>query len=409
MAAKMHKTAQKKWPMVKLGEVLKPLGREESVDPMKEYRLLGIRLDGQGPFLRETVTGSQTAATKFFRVVKGDFIYSRLFAWRGAFGIIGNELDGCYVSNEFPTFRPLEEKIDITYLSYWFRLRPVLDRVAADCTGSTPLTRNRYKENFFLSLQIPLPPLSEQRRIVAKINHLAAKIEQARGLRQHLLQVASAPSASAIRETFSGLLKHTPVSTLGEMTVIIGGGSLPKLDPTDKNNKDTEILLVKVSDMNAPGNEVRLRNSALRLAQDSPQIARLRLLPAGSVIFPKRGGAIATNKKRLLARRAALDPNLMGVFARDANHLDSEYLLNWFVSFDLAKMQTGTSVPQINKSDIEPLRISVPPIEEQHRIVAYLDGVQAKVDQLKALQEKTAAELDALLPSILDKAFKGEL
>ncbi len=46
MAAKMHKTAQKKWPMVKLGEVLKPLGREESVDPMKEYRLLGIRLDG---------------------------------------------------------------------------------------------------------------------------------------------------------------------------------------------------------------------------------------------------------------------------------------------------------------------------------------------------------------------------
>lgn len=46
---------------------------------------------------------------------------------------------------------------------------------------------------------------------------------------------------------------------------------------------------------------------------------------------------------------------------------------------------------------------------EQRRIVAHLDSLQAKVDGLKRLQEQTAAELDALLPSILDKAFKGEL
>ncbi len=42
-------------------------------------------------------------------------------------------------------------------------------------------------------------------------------------------------------------------------------------------------------------------------------------------------------------------------------------------------------------------------------IVAYLDSLQAKVDALKALQAETAAELDALLPAVLDKAFKGEL
>ena len=48
-------------------------------------------------------------------------------------------------------------------------------------------------------------------------------------------------------------------------------------------------------------------------------------------------------------------------------------------------------------------------VQEQRRIVAYLDGLQAKVDRLKALQAQTRAELDALLPSILDRAFKGEL
>ena len=92
------------WPTVKLGDLLARAAREEAVDPSEEYRLLGIRLEGQGPFLRETVMGTQTSATKLFRVAKGDFIYSRLFACRGAFGVISEALDGCYVSSEFPTF-----------------------------------------------------------------------------------------------------------------------------------------------------------------------------------------------------------------------------------------------------------------------------------------------------------------
>src|SRR5437899_3659508 len=104
------------WPTVRLGDVLKPTERGETVDAAKEYRLLGVRLDGQGPFLRETVTGTQTSATKLFRVTKGDFIYSRLFACRGAFGVISKELDGCFVSAEFPTFIPLPGKFDVEYL-----------------------------------------------------------------------------------------------------------------------------------------------------------------------------------------------------------------------------------------------------------------------------------------------------
>jgi type I restriction enzyme S subunit len=54
-------------------------------------------------------------------------------------------------------------------------------------------------------------------------------------------------------------------------------------------------------------------------------------------------------------------------------------------------------------------QIPLPPLPEQQRIVAYLDGLQAKVDALKKRQAETAAELDALLPSVLDKAFKGDL
>jgi len=190
----------KPWPTVRLGEVLTPTVRGESVDASKEYRLLGIRLDGQGPFLRETVMGTQTSATKLFCVAENDFIYSRLFACRGAFGVISKELDGCYVSSEFPAFVPVPGKIDVEYLKYWFRLPSVIATVDADCSGSTPLTRNRFKENFFRALEIPLPPLAEQRRVVARIEELAAKIHEARTLRHQAAEEAEALMAGVERE-----------------------------------------------------------------------------------------------------------------------------------------------------------------------------------------------------------------
>ena len=58
---------------------------------------------------------------------------------------------------------------------------------------------------------------------------------------------------------------------------------------------------------------------------------------------------------------------------------------------------------------MESIPIPLPPMSDQRRIVAYLDSLQAQVDELTALQDATQAELDALLPSVLDKAFRGEL
>lgn len=63
----------------------------------------------------------------------------------------------------------------------------------------------------------------------------------------------------------------------------------------------------------------------------------------------------------------------------------------------------------ISGSNAKSFQVPVPPIEDQHRIVGELDALQLQVDALKKLQAETAAELDALMPSILDKAFKGEL
>ncbi|OQK15944.1 hypothetical protein AU255_17360 [Methyloprofundus sedimenti] len=130
-------------------DFVQQIDRFEQVDPEKEYQLLGMRSRIAGPFIRETKQGTEVSASKLNKVKQGDFIYSRLFAWQGSFGLIPAEMDGCYVSNEFPIFNLDNEKIISEYLVYWFALPHIQKHVEADCSGSTPGTRNRYKEFFF--------------------------------------------------------------------------------------------------------------------------------------------------------------------------------------------------------------------------------------------------------------------
>lgn len=90
-----------------------------------------------------------------------------------------------------------------------------------------------------------------------------------------------------------------------------------------------------------------------------------------------------------------------------------DYLYRYFQSptywAQIADEKEGTGQPNLNGSKLAELNVPIPPSDEQRRIVAHLDALQAKVDALKALQQQTAAELDALLPAILDRAFKGEI
>jgi type I restriction enzyme M protein len=161
----------KSWPISKVGSLVTPIDRSETVQLDKEYKLLGVRLDFRGAFLREVVTGSTSSATKLNQVKAGDFIYSRLFAWRGSFGIIPPELDGCYVSNEFPLWEIDETKVKKDFLLEWLRLPTTLAEVERCCTGSTPQSRNRFKEEFFLGLDMPLPKdMSVQDDLIRELN-----------------------------------------------------------------------------------------------------------------------------------------------------------------------------------------------------------------------------------------------
>ena len=391
----------KPWPTVRLGEVLTPTERGETVDAVKEYRLLGVRLDGQGPFLRETLLGTQTSATKLFRVVTGDFIYSRLFACRGAFGVINKELDGCYVSGEFPSFVPVPGKVDVEFLKYWFRLPSVITTVDADCSGSTPLTRNRFKEHFFLALEIPLPPLAEQRRVVARIEELAAQIHEARTLRHQATEDADAlPVAMAHR------------GDLAESAKERAGWKRKRMADVVQFVNDSHKVVPNLSYPN-----LGIYSFGRGLFHKPPidglatSAIALRRVKAGQFIY-----------SRLFAFEGAygrVTPEFNGCFVSqeyptfdcDAHQVRPEFLAAYFKPPHLWKLvAAGSKGLGDRRQRVQPAQVLahelwLPPIAWQNRLAE----VQTEVDALKRLQAETAAELDALLPGILDRAFKGEL
>jgi len=378
-----------------------PTERGETVDAAKEYRLLGIRLEGQGPFLRETLMGTQTSATKLFRVTAGDFIYSRLFACRGAFGVINKELDGCYVSGEFPTFVPVPGKVDVEFLKYWFRLPTVIATVDADCSGSTPLTRNRFKENFFLKLEIPLPPLAEQRRVVERIEEMAAQIHEARTLRHQ-----AAEEAEAI------LVAMAHRADLDQSAKERAGWKRKRLSDVVRFVDDSHKVELDRSYPNLGiysfGRGLFHKPPIDGLATSATALRRVR---SGQFIY-----------SRLFAFEGAygrVTPEFDGAFVSqeyptfdcDSRQVRAEFLAAYFkpghiwTSVAAGSKGLGHRRQRVQPAHLLAHELWIPPTAWQDRLAE----VQVEADALKRLQAETAAELDALLPALLDRAFKGEL
>ena len=325
---------------------------------------------------------------------------------------------------------------------------------------------------FLEKAQIPLPPLPEQHRIVAKIEELFTKLDaginelhkaqsQLKQYRQSVLKAAFegklteawraehqdkiepasvllerilkerrekweaeqlkqmqakgkmpkddkwkvkykepvAPDTGDLPELPNGW-RWTTVGSIG----LVASGQTPK--GINDLNLDGEIPFYKISDMNKLGNERFMR--AAEIALDDDQTARLgiHVRERGTVIFPKRGGAIATNKKRILSRPSAYDLNIMGVLPYI---VPTDFFYQWLLSIDLAALADGSNVPQINHKDIDPLPFPLPPLSEQQAIVSEVESRLSVADEVEKTITAELKRAEQLRQSILKRAFSGKL
>lgn len=379
------------YPKVSLGELLRLERRPVKVRSDEKYQEIGIYCFGRGIFHKTPRTGFEVGDKDLFLLQEGDFILQVTFAWEGAVAIVSAAENGMYGSTRFPTFRVDEKRCVPQFLIHYFKTEDGLQQLVKICPGSAG--RNRV-----LSIKrigevlVPLPPLEEQQRIVVRIEELAANIENARALRKQAAQEADALIVSThLQLAGSRIKKLADLLVLDERQVEItatgaypqvgvkgfGGGLFPKgailgtQTTYKKFNKLYKGALV-MSQVKGWEGAVGVCGSELAGHFVSPEYRTFRCIPSET------------------------RPDYLAALVRT----------EWFWGrLKDATRGVGARRERTRTEQFLNLQISIPDVEKQE----IGERIFAEVDALKVMQARTATELDALAPSILHKAFRGEL
>ncbi len=384
-------TSTNGWPLVPLGELLTKNERTVSLVPAEKYREVTIRLWGKGVILRRIVAGAEIAAERRFCVSADQFIVSRIDARNGAMGIVPPDLDNAVVTNDFPSFDANPAKLLPAFLGWLSRTQGFVDLCRAASEGTT--NRVRLKEDRFLRMSIPLPSLEEQRRIVSRVGRLAGKINDIRQSKREIEDQARA----LLQSKFSQIVENAPrqkmacIAPLVRRRVeLLPGAEYPELG------------------IRSFGKGTFHKPALDYLAVGTKKLYRIE---PGDLVFNNVfawEGAIAVaqpeDQGRVGSHRFVTCVPQAGVAA-------AEFLCFYFLTPEgLEKI--GEASPggagrnrTLGLEKLAEIEVPVPRYEQQLRFCR----LQQRVCSMRVTREAAAKELDALLPAILDRAFRGEL
>jgi type I restriction enzyme S subunit len=183
------------YPLAQMSQFLRLRKEFFTIDDAATYQLVTVQLHARGIRERQQLAGVEIKTKRQQRIQAGDLLVAEIDAKVGGFGIVPTELSGAIVSSHYFLYEIDTSQIDPRYLEYYLKSgRPEQD-VQQFVKGSVNYAAIR--PHHFPQLHMPLPPLDEQRRIVARMEALAGRIAEAQGLQDGVLNESVAVLASA--------------------------------------------------------------------------------------------------------------------------------------------------------------------------------------------------------------------
>ncbi|EHM09448.1 restriction endonuclease S subunit [Thermanaerovibrio velox DSM 12556] len=167
-----------------------------------------------------------------------------------------------------------------------------------------------------------------------------------------------------------------------------------------------EIPFFKVSDMNIRGNEKYLHVCANTVSMAVAQDLGATVLPAGTIVFPKVGGALLTNKRRIAANQCCIDNNMMGCVVRNGNR-DFLFLIMNYI--DLGQIAKPGPVPAISEGEVREIRVALPSAPEQTAIVRFLDYKDRRIRRSIRAKQKLIKLLEEYRQALIHQAVTGKI
>lgn len=379
------------WANARMGDVAPLVRRPVETIADKTYREIGIRSFGKGVFHKTPTTGLEIGSKRVFAVEPGDLLFNIVFAWEGAVAVASPSERGMIGSHRFLTCLVDKTRADARYLNYWFSRGEGRDRLLWASPGGAGRNRTLGIEKL-AAIEVPLPPLEEQRRIVARIDALAAKITEARGLREEAAEASRLLLRAIIRADANGrIVRVRDIATLRSPDVHVAPDQEYQFAGVYSFGRGVFRSVRKM------GNEFSY-----------PRLTRVR---EGEFIYPKLmawegalgvvpsecdGMVVSTEFPVFEIDRAVIAPEVLDTHFRSPEVWPS-----------LAGQSGGTNVRRrrLNPQDFLDLEVPLPSKATQQQLV---DTIR-RLREVSRLRTESGPELDALLPAILDRAFKGEL
>jgi type I restriction enzyme S subunit len=192
------------WKRTRLGSVMRQASDVVTVKADGSYPNLGIYSFGRGLFEKPNIDGARTSAKVLNLVHAGQFIYSRLFAFEGAYGFVLPAFDKCFVSNEFPTFDPDPAMLDVRWLASYLRSPDRWAELAGSSKG-LGVRRQRVPVEAVLAYKVWLPPIEQQHAMV----RAAESLDAVRQARVQSDQRAKSLVAAALNQAFAALAQQS--------------------------------------------------------------------------------------------------------------------------------------------------------------------------------------------------------
>jgi len=402
------------WPRVRLGEVLREVLRGEVLRREEHARAGTFDADGV-PLLGVSNVGGLHRSKKprlddmsrYLRVEHRWFAYNPMRINVGSVGWAEHEDQTGVISPDYVVFS-CTDRVEPQLIYLFLRSRPGLQAINAETAGSV---RERLYFDSLARIAIPLPPPDEQRRLVARIEELAARIHAARAIRQGAKEEANAILGSA-RTQLIGDAPAADWVPLGRFVDRIQSGKSPQCEPRPASPSEWGVLKVGAVSSGVFNDD---ENKALPLGR--PVDPDLEIL-AGNFLMSRANTTDLVGACAVVTRtrpQLLLSDKTFRLQVREQSQVSPRWLDHVMKSpalrGQIVQAASGTSptMKNISKERVLGLLMPAHTPREQHCVAEQLDALQDEVYALRQVQTETDAELDALLPAILDRAFKGEL
>jgi type I restriction enzyme S subunit len=378
------------WKLVRLGSILTYLDERIRLEDDTEYLTITVRRRHGGLEIRERLFGHQIKTQKQFRLIPGAFIISRIQCWHQAYAIVGEFPANAIASSNYDQFE-ISPEVDKRFF-WWLSHSPDFTEAVRASASGVVIEKMVFDRDAWLAKSLRMPLLAEQRRIVAQIDELAAKVNESRLLSEQALTESGA------------LVVSTHIKLSGTRTRTLG--QILRLD---------EDSIAVVPSQAYPQIGIRSFGAGLfgkqAVVGAETTYKNFNKLYDGAVILSQvKGweGAVAVCAAEFAGWFASPEYRTFRCNPEEARpgYLAALVKTKWFWSrLAQATRGVGARRERTRPEQFLAIEIPMPELEQQKRG----EAVFAQLHAAKRLQTETALELDALLSSILDRAFNGGL